>query len=131
MKTKGFTLVELLVVIAILAILATVSVVGYTTYIKNANESLALQEMTQVKSAILAEDIANNDFAISTAGVLTEATGKTGAFKTYIETLDNGLNGTLSHDATAKTVKYTSTKDPKVTATLDLATGTITVNTAE
>ena len=31
---KGFTLVELLVVIAILAILATVSVVGYTAYIE-------------------------------------------------------------------------------------------------
>lgn len=33
---KAFTLVELLVVIAILAILATVSVVGYTSFIKNA-----------------------------------------------------------------------------------------------
>lgn len=33
---KGFTLVELLVVIAILAILATVSVVGYTSYIQGA-----------------------------------------------------------------------------------------------
>jgi len=35
-KKKGFTLVELLVVIAILAILATVSVVGYTAYIESA-----------------------------------------------------------------------------------------------
>ena len=36
---KGFTLVELLVVIAILAILATVSVVGYTSFITRANLS--------------------------------------------------------------------------------------------
>ncbi len=36
---KGFTLVELLVVIAILAILATVSVVGYTSFIAKANLS--------------------------------------------------------------------------------------------
>lgn len=36
---KGFTLVELLVVIAILAILATVSVVGYTSFIERANVS--------------------------------------------------------------------------------------------
>ncbi len=36
---KGFTLVELLVVIAILAILATVSVVGYTSFIDKANLS--------------------------------------------------------------------------------------------
>ena len=38
-KMKGFTLVELLVVIAILAILATVSVVGYTSFIKSAHIS--------------------------------------------------------------------------------------------
>ena len=38
-KMKGFTLVELLVVIAILAILATVSVVGYTSFIESANVS--------------------------------------------------------------------------------------------
>ncbi|MBQ2804298.1 MAG: prepilin-type N-terminal cleavage/methylation domain-containing protein, partial [Clostridia bacterium] len=36
---KGFTLVELLVVIAILAILATVSVVGYTAFIQKAHQS--------------------------------------------------------------------------------------------
>ena len=38
-KNKGFTLVELLVVIAILAILATVSVVGYTSFIESATVS--------------------------------------------------------------------------------------------
>jgi len=38
-KKKGFTLVELLVVIAILAILATVSIIGYTSFIKKANKS--------------------------------------------------------------------------------------------
>ena len=46
-KMKGFTLVELLVVIAILAILATVSVVGYTSYIEGArisnDENIAAQ----------------------------------------------------------------------------------------
>ena len=46
-KMKGFTLVELLVVIAILAILATVSVVGYTSFIKSAyisnDENIAAQ----------------------------------------------------------------------------------------
>ena len=63
MKTKGFTLVELLVVIAILAILATVSVVGYTSFIDRANESNAQTEADQVKSIItnglLADDFVN------------------------------------------------------------------------
>ncbi len=49
---KGFTLVELLVVIAILAILATVSVVGYTAYIDKANNSVAMQEAQPYESMI-------------------------------------------------------------------------------
>ena len=56
---KGFTLVELLVVIAILAILATVSVVGYTAFIEKAHQSVAMQEMTQIRNALVAEDITN------------------------------------------------------------------------
>lgn len=54
-KKKGFTLVELLVVIAILAILATVSVVGYTAFVDKAEESKAVTELTQVKTLVKAE----------------------------------------------------------------------------
>ena len=125
MKTKGFTLVELLVVIAILAILATVSVVGYTTYIKNANESLALQEMTQVKSAILAEDITNTGFAVGTDGTVTETT--TGSFQTFLDKLDANLNGELTWSGSE--VTYTSEKVDGLTAVLDLADGSVTVTT--
>ena len=49
---KGFTLVELLVVIAILAILATVSVVGYTAFIAGADEQAVITEAEQVKTTI-------------------------------------------------------------------------------
>lgn len=49
---KGFTLVELLVVIAILAILATVSVVGYTSFITRAEQSNAQTEAHQVQTVI-------------------------------------------------------------------------------
>lgn len=49
---KGFTLVELLVVIAILAILATVSVVGYTSFINRAHDSNAQTEAHQIQTTI-------------------------------------------------------------------------------
>ena len=49
---KGFTLVELLVVIAILAILASVAVVGYTAFIDRAKESNAKTEAMQIIRAI-------------------------------------------------------------------------------
>ena len=57
MRTKGFTLVELLVVIAILAILATVSVVGYTSFINNANNSAAQSELVQIRDYCISYDL--------------------------------------------------------------------------
>ncbi len=53
---KGFTLVELLVVIAILAILATVSVVGYTSFIDKANQSVDQQAVTQINKVLKAAE---------------------------------------------------------------------------
>ena len=53
---KGFTLVELLVVIAILAILATVSVVGYTSFIERAhmsNDTSLIHQLNSFKDAYL------------------------------------------------------------------------------
>jgi len=54
---KGFTLVELIVVIAIIAILATVSVVGYSAFIKNANQSKVNQELAQAENVLRAEAV--------------------------------------------------------------------------
>ena len=74
---KGFTLVELLVVIAILAILATVSVVGYTSFINRANQSAVAQELTQIRDAVIAEDILNPNFEIKNGKItLTDNTNE-------------------------------------------------------
>ncbi|MBR2966423.1 MAG: prepilin-type N-terminal cleavage/methylation domain-containing protein [Clostridia bacterium] len=54
---KGFTLVELLVVIAILAILATVSVVGYTSFIAKANLSNDQATITMINKVLMAEEV--------------------------------------------------------------------------
>ncbi len=51
---KGFTLVELLVVIAILAILATVSVVGYTSFIDSTNRAVDEQTVAQLNHFLTA-----------------------------------------------------------------------------
>ncbi len=95
MKTKGFTLVELLVVIAILAILATVSVVGYTSFIQNANNSVALSEVTQVRDYYVANKYLDEDLeilgledALGLDGTLAEVTGSAGW---YSYTLEDGV----------------------------------------
>ncbi len=54
-KRKGFTLVELLVVIAILAILASVSVVGYLSFTKKAKVSNGETELTQIREVLRGE----------------------------------------------------------------------------
>ncbi len=99
---KGFTLVELLVVIAILAILATVSVVGYTSYITSANNSAAQQELTQVKSFIIAYDLTD---AGNKNGQVEESE-ITGALA-QSELSDKASNVTVGKVGDALYVKYT------------------------
>ena len=50
-KQKGFTIVELLIVIVVIAILATLSYVGYTSITARANNSTAAASAKAVKDA--------------------------------------------------------------------------------
>ena len=112
MKTKGFTLVELLVVIAILAILATVSVVGYTSYINNANVAAAQQELGQIRDAALAKDITdgNKDGKIDAGEVVIPAD---------MADTCTLVDGYVTYKADA------TDANSKVLAYLDLATGKV------
>ena len=89
-KNGGFTLVELIIVIAILAILSTGAIAGYSRYIDNANESAMNAILSDVQTSVV---LANADAGqvgsiVVTAGepangkvtltfVVAPATGKT------------------------------------------------------
>ncbi len=72
---KGFTLVELLVVIAIIAILATVSVVGYLSFTKKANISNDVTMTTQMNTILQAEEATNKSEWPSEANDLLKESG--------------------------------------------------------
>lgn len=95
MKTKGFTLVELLVVIAILAILATVSVVGYTSFINRAEDSNAQTELHQVVTYLQNELLIEKSMTVVDYGTTTTGDDKHKDDTQYvIERTEEGLKVT-------------------------------------
>ena len=59
---KGFTIVELVIVIAVIAILAAVLIPSFSSLNKKAKDSAYLQERTNQQIADLAEKVENQDF---------------------------------------------------------------------
>lgn len=100
-KTGGFTLVELIIVIAILAILSSVAVVGYSTYIERANDSAVNTELSNIASAVTlanAKQGSLTDIKVSVSGTTVTIT-VTGA----IADEDFGTDVIASLGATLKT----------------------------
>ena len=115
MKTKGFTLVELLVVIAILAILATVSVVGYTSFIDRAHESNAQTEAHQIASAIESYTMAGEYYILNDSQLVDSD------MKVYAYT--KAADGTITKGALVTTGTVTLAEDHDF-----YGLGTLTVN---
>ena len=63
---KGFTIVELVIVIAVIAILAAVMIPTFSSVIGKARDSAALQEATAAYKAALAEALADDGDATGT-----------------------------------------------------------------
>ena len=77
-KTEGFTLVELIVVIAILGILAGVGTVGYSGYIKKANMAADQQLVAAINQAYAIACVENGvNAAETTASNITIGDDKT------------------------------------------------------
>ena len=113
-KNGGFTLVELIVVIAILAILAGVAIPVYSGYIKKANEAADVQAIAAVNTSLAAAcaensiavtDIANNGvtFDEETDKITVTDTNIAEAVRTAIaadfDTYFTGNNVTLKYFA--------------------------------
>ena len=128
---KGFTLVELIVVIAIMAILAAVLVPTVTSKIKDANVSAAVSDLNAVASSIQADLISLRSDSSSTTILVKSDSGantlKDTTIKFNIDTTKVGANCTVAYDASTGVFTITHTKYASdVTAATVAADGTIT-----
>jgi prepilin-type N-terminal cleavage/methylation domain-containing protein len=73
-KQKGFTIVELLIVIVVIAILAALSYVGYTSITARANSSTAAAAAKAVKDTAQTFNGANGAYPVSRAEFLSGGT---------------------------------------------------------
>jgi prepilin-type N-terminal cleavage/methylation domain-containing protein len=98
---KGFTLVEMMIVVAIIAVLAGVAVPQYNKYVKKSNTTEALRFMKQIVDAEILEESQKGSYLAmeTTADGNSAAELKlgfevpdTGTFKKYKVQVCNGTN---------------------------------------
>ncbi len=65
---KGFTIVELVIVIAVIAILAAVLIPTFSNVVEKANESKALQEVRSAYITTIADELATPETTDDTIG---------------------------------------------------------------
>lgn len=121
-KNGGFTLVELIIVIAILAILSTGAIAGYSAYIKSANNTAVQAVLSDIStSAVLANaqvggvskievtvsKTDNNGKATELNVVVTSEKALATDFQTYFVDSLKSLTASADKDNEAKT--YTCT----------------------
>lgn len=102
---KGFTIVELLIVVIVIAILAAISIVAYTGITNRANRSAAIEAANSVKSVAVTYNGANSAYPTSKALFVSGGTDPIAKLPSDITFVASMVAGTAP--ASPKTVMVT------------------------
>ncbi len=111
---QGFTLIELMIVVAIIGILAAIAIPAYQDYTIRAQVSEGLNLAAAAKAAV-AESFLNTGEAPvnrATAGMSATATDTQGKYVTGVEVLNGRITVTYGNEANAQILGDTVTLTP-------------------
>jgi type IV pilus assembly protein PilA len=114
---KGFTLIELMIVVAIIGILAAIAIPAYQDYTVRAQVSEGLNLAAAAKAAV-AETFLNRGVAPANrtaAGMTANATDTSGKYVTQVQITNGRIDVTYGNDANAAILSDTLTLTPYVT----------------
>jgi len=72
---KGFTLIEIMIVVAIIAILAAIAIPNFVSYRKTSQQNACKANMKQIMSAVEAYRVKNGSIPASVASLTLSANG--------------------------------------------------------
>ena len=109
---KGFTIVELLIVVVVIAILAAISIVAYTGITNRANRSAAMDSAASVQSVALAYQGANSSYPTTKALFVSGGADPLARLPSDITFVTAAITAAPANPKTVQVIPYPSATAP-------------------